>query len=389
MDFEFTEEQKMLKKNAREFMEKEIIPQADEYDKKYHPFPKEWLAEVFKKLTPLGYVAGLVPEEYGGGGLDHISYGILVEELARACGSLAVCEIAQHIIGPLSLVIEGTEVQRAKYLRPTMAGEMICAIAVTEPDVGSAVRDVRTTAVLDGKDYVINGTKTWISNGPVTGLVMLVALADDGKGNKGVTRFFVDREHSKFEIRELHKLGFRSCPTGELAFQNCRAPQENVIGEVGKGYGGTVQRIFPTLRASLAMTGVGLAQAAIDASVSYARERKQFGRPIAKFQLVQEMIADMVIETDAARLLVLQAFESVQKGIDHVRRCALAKAYATESAVRTASKAIEIHGAYGVSEEYSIERYFRDARTLIFLDGTSEIQKLIVGREVLDMAAFV
>jgi alkylation response protein AidB-like acyl-CoA dehydrogenase len=389
VDFEFTEEQKMLKKNAREFMEKEIIPQADEYDRKYNPLPKELLTELYKKLAPLGYITGLVPEEYGGGGLDYISYGILVEELARAYCSLALSVTAHQLTGPLALYIEGSEEQKARYLRPTMSGEIICAFGATEPEVGSAVRDIKTTAVLDGAKYVINGTKTWITNGTVAGLVMLVAVANDSKGNKGITRFWVEREHSKFETRELPKLGICSCSAAELIFQHCPVPKENLISEVGKGYAGMVEMIFPTFRASMAMLGVGLSQAALDAAIKYARERKQFGRPIAKFQLVQEMIADMTIEAEAARLLVFQAYNSLQKGADSVKRCAMAKVFAHEVAFRVTSKAIEIHGAYGVSEEYSIERYFRDARTLIFLDGTSEIQKLIVGREVLGMSAFV
>jgi alkylation response protein AidB-like acyl-CoA dehydrogenase len=391
VDLKFNEQQKLLKRNARGFMEKEIVPLADEYDKRCNPFSKEQLTELYLRLIPLGYATGLIPQEYGGGGLDYLSFGIIVEELARASGSLGICEMGTQIMGPLTLYAEGTEELKAKYLKPTIAGEKVAigCLGVTEPDVGTAARDIKTVATSSGKDYIINGTKTWISNGGYCDVAVVLAVADDSKGHRGIARFLVEKERSKFEIRELHKLGFRSSSTAELIFQDCHVPKENLAGEIGQGYGGAVENLFPLLRATLATIGVGLAQAAIDTSVRYAREGKQFGRPIGKFQLVQEMLADMVIETEAARLLALQAFDSIQKGQQRVKKCAIAKAFAPEVAVRTTSKAIEIHGAYGVSEEYTLERYFRDARTLVIPDGTSEIQKLIVGREVLGMSAFV
>jgi len=389
MNFELTEEQKLLKRNARDFMDREIRPLADEYEKIYRPLPKDVHVELFKKIAPLGLVGGLVPVEDGGAGLDYMSYGMLMEELSRAFASLAISEVPQHAPGALALSIEGSDELKEKYLEPFMAGEKICAFGLTEPDVGTASRDVKTMAVLQGDEWVINGTKVWITNGENADLLMLIAQADDGQGNKGVSRFFVEREHSPFGARELHKLGFRSCPTSELSFEDCRVPKGNIIGEVGQGYSGAVNRIFPVLRVGLSMLAVGLCQAALETAVSYAQERKQFGRPIGKFQLVQELIADMAVETEAARLLSLQACDCIQRGENPVKACCMAKGFAPEVALRVTSKAIEVHGAVGISEEYAIERYFRDARTLIIPDGTTEVQKLVIGREVLGMAAFV
>ena len=388
MDLELSEEQKMLKKAAHEFLQKEIVPIAEEYDRTYHPLPKELAKDLMKRLVPLGFLSGLVPEEYGGMGLDYISNGILVEEAARAYSSLAfIAAVHQKALLP-ALCKYGTEKQRAKFCAPAMSGDAICAIAGTEPDVGSGARDMRTAAVLDGDSYIINGTKTWITNGTIADVVCLLASTDRSKGARGISCFIVEKEVSDFSVRELHKLGFRSLPTGELIFEDCRVPKENLLGGLGEGYHIAIEDFY-LIRASMAMIAVGLAQAAIDASVRYARERKQFGRPIAKFQLIQELIADMAIETEAARWLTYRAYEMLGKGINCRKECSMAKAYATTKAIDVTSKAIQIHGAYGISDEHPLEQYFRDARSLTFPDGTTEIQKLVIGREVLNIAAFV
>ncbi len=387
MDFQLTEEQKLLQKSAREFMEKEIIPLADKYDRKYRPLPKELLVELMKKLTPLGYVGGLVPEKYGGSGLDYLSYALLAEELCRAWGSLGFIELDHHVPGVMSIYLDGSEEQRKKYLPGAVVADLMCCYAITEPDVGSGARDLKTTAVRMGNSYVLNGTKTWITNGTVADLALVVAVSDRKKGVQGISRFIVEKSRSHFGVRELPKLGFCSCPTAELSFEDCRLPEENMLGGIGEGYRETML-IFLMARASLALCGVGLAQAAIDAAVKYAQERKQFGRPIGSFQMIQEMIVDMVIETEAARLLTYKAWDLLGRGINCFKESSMAKAFAPEVAVRVASKAIEIHGAYGLSEEYPVERYFRDARTLTIPDGTTEIQKLVVGREVLGLKAF-
>jgi alkylation response protein AidB-like acyl-CoA dehydrogenase len=387
MDFQLTEQQKLLKKSAREFMEREIIPIADEYDRRYRPLPKELLVELLRKLIPLGFVGGLAPEKYGGAGLDYLSYAILEEELARAYGALSMIEMDHHIPGVMCLYRDGTEEQKAKYLPPATAAEIIFCYCLTEPDVGSGARDIKTTAVPTEDGYILSGTKTWITNGTVADVALVVAVTDRGKGIKGMSLLAVEKKYSPFTARDLPKLGFCSCPTAEIVFDECRVPKENVLGRPGEGYGETME-IFQIARAGLAILGVGLAQAAIDASIKYARERRQFGRPIGSFQMIQEMIVDMVIETEAARLLTYQVFDLLDKGISCFKESSMAKAFAPEVAFRVTSKALQIHGAYGLSEEYPLERYFRDARALTIPDGTTEIQKLIVGREVLGLKAF-
>lgn len=388
MDFQLTEQQKLLQKSARELMEREIIPIADEYDRKYRPLSREIVVKLLQKLAPLGYVSGLVPEKYGGAGLDFLSYAVLLEELARAYGALALVENAHHIPGVLTLYMDGSEEQKRKYLPPAIAMDLICCYAITEPDAGSGARDIQTSAILSGNEYVINGTKVWITNGTVADIALVVVVMSRNKGAKTFSRFIVDKRHSPFTARDLPKLGFCSCPTAEISFEDCRVPKGNMLGELGRGYEATML-MFQMPRASLAMMGVGLAQAAIDASVKYARERKQFGKLIGSFQIVQEMIVDMVIETEAARLLTYKVYDLINQGISCFKESSMAKAFAPEVAVRVTSKAIEIHGAYGLSEEYPLERYFRDARTLTIPDGTTEIQKLVVGREVLGIKAFV
>ena len=387
MDFQLNEEQKLLKNSAREFMEKEIVPIADEYDRKYRPVSREQELELFKKLVPLGYVGGLVPEEYGGGGIDYFSYGILLEELARAYGSLAIMEMDHHI-SHLCIYLEGTEEAKAKYLPATASGNKICCYCLTEPDVGSGARDISTTAIPEGNEYIINGTKTWITNGNWADLAMVVAVTEKGKGAREFSRFLVDRSYSDFTARDLPKLGICSCPTAELSFEDCRVSEDNLIGKLGGGYEGTMET-FQAFRSGLGVIAAGLAQAAIDASVRYALDRKQFGRPIGSFQLVQEMIVDMVIETEAARLISYQAFDLLKRGISCFKESSMAKAFGPEVALRVTSKGIQVHGSYGLSEEYPLERYFRDARSLSIPDGTTEIQKLIMGREILGIKAFV
>jgi alkylation response protein AidB-like acyl-CoA dehydrogenase len=245
-----------------------------------------------------------------------------------------------------------------------------------------------TSATLDGDHYVLNGTKTWITNGGISDLALVFASTDRSKGARGISCFLVDRSESPFTSRELPKLGCRSCPTSELSFDDCRVPKENLIGTPGSAYVLALSELAK-LRVAVGIGAVGLAQAALDAAIKYAQERKQFGRPIGSFQLVQEMIADMAILTDAARFICYRALYLIGKGQTPFKEASMAKAYSTEMAVEVTSKAIQVHGAYGISEEYPVERYFRDARTLTFPDGATQIQKLVIGRELLGISAFV
>jgi alkylation response protein AidB-like acyl-CoA dehydrogenase len=388
MILELNEEQKILQKNAREFMEREIIPIADEYDRKYHPLPKEIALDLLKKLAPLGYVGSTLPPEYGGQNLDLISYGVLGEELARAYLSLAVVVLMQDSGVLPMLAAHGTPEQKARYIPKIMSLEKITCFCLTEPDVGSGARDLKTSAVLDGDYYILNGTKTWITNGGIADLAVVFASTDRSKGARGISCLLVDKTESPFTTRELPKLGCRSCPTSELNFEDCRVPKSNLIGTPGSAYLLALAELAK-IRVAVGIGALGLAQASIDAAVKYAKERKQFGRPIGSFQLIQEMIADMAMMTDAARFLCYRALYLIGKGQIPFKETSMAKAYSTEMAVKVTSKAIQIHGAYGISEEYPVERYFRDARTLTFPDGATQIQKLVIGREMLGISAFV
>lgn len=388
MILELNETQKILKKNARAFAEREIIPIADEYDRKYHPMPRDVALQLLHKLLPLGYIGATLPPEHGGQGLDFVSFGVLAEEGARAYLSLGMIAMIQDSAIMPILSRDGTPEQREKYIPKILSLEKIACFCLTEPDVGSGARDLKTTAVRHGDHYILNGTKTWITNGSIADVAVVFASTDPSKGARGISGFIVDKAESPFTTRELPKLGCRSCPTSEVTFEDCRVPASNLIGREGEAYLIALADLMQ-IRVSAGMAAVGLAQAAIDASIKYAKERKQFGRPIGSFQLVQEMIADMVIITEAARLICFQAYYLLGKGQPCFREAAMAKGFSTDMAVGVTSKAIQVHGAYGISEEYPVERYFRDARTLTFPDGSTEIQKLIIGREMLGISAFV
>ena len=385
MDFDYTEEQQMLKTNVRNFLEKEIAPIVDEQEKK-GPLDKETTVSLIQKLMPFGYLTGFLPQEHGGSELDHKTEGILVEELARVWASLAgIVFIASGFWWLLSEA--GIPEQKERLLPLATSGDYIGCLAITEPNAGSDVASVQTTATLSGNHYVINGTKTWISNGSIADAAFILATTGKSLGPLGMSFFLVERDVSPFTSRELHKLGLRSFPTAELSFDDCRVPQENLL-DPGSGYQQTMT-FFDMSRAMVGATCTGIAQAAIDASIKYAQDRTQFGHPIGSFQMIQEMIVDMIAETEAGRLLSFRALDLLDKGQKSRWQSSLAKAYATEAAVRTTSKAIQIHGAMGLSDEYPVERYFRDARSLTIPDGTTQMQKLIVGRDVLGIRAFV
>lgn len=385
MDFDYSEEQQMLRTNVRNFLEKEILPIVDEQEKK-GPLDKEMAVCLIQKLMPFGYLTGFLPQECGGAELDHKTNGVLVEELARVWASLAgTIFIAAGFWWLLSQA--GTAEQKQKLLPLAASGDYIGCLAITEPNAGSDVASVQTTATLKGDHYVINGTKTWISNGSIADAAFILVTTDKSLGPLGMSFFLVERGVSPFTSRELHKLGLRSFPTAELSFDDCRVPKENLL-DPGSGYQRTMA-FFDVSRAMVGTTCTGIAQAAIDASIKYAQDRTQFGRPIGSFQMIQEMLVDMIAETEAGRLLSFRALDLMDKGQKSRWQSSLAKAYATEAAVRTTSKAIQIHGAMGLSDEYPVERYFRDARSLTIPDGTTQMQKLIVGRDVLGIRAFV
>ncbi len=385
MDFALTEEQRMLKDNVRNFLEKEIVPVVDEHEKQ-GPLTKEAAVGFIRRLMPFGYLVGFLPEQYGGAELDHKTNGILIEELARAWASLA---------GTLFLAAgfwwllneAGSPQQKERLLPLATSGDYIGCLAITEPNAGSDVGGVEVTATLDGDKYIVNGTKTWISNGSIADAAFVLATTDKSQGLLAMCFLLVERDTSPFAARELHKLGLRSFPTAELSFDDCPVPKENLL-DPGSGYQRTMG-FFDVSRAMVGVCSTGIAQAAIDASIKYAQDRTQFGRPIGSFQMIQEMLVDMLTETEAGRLLSFRALDLLDKGEKCRWQSSLAKGYATEAAVRTTSKAIQIHGAMGLSDEYPVERYFRDARTLTIPDGTTQMQKLIVGRDILGIRAIV
>ena len=385
MDFSFTEEQQMLKASVRNFLEKEIAPVVDAHEKKGALTKAETVAFI-RQLLPFGYLTGFLPEKCGGSQLEAKTNGILVEELARVWGSLAgTIFIAAGFLWILNEA--GSPELKERLLPLGASGEYIGCLAITEPNAGSDVSSLETTATLDRDNYVINGTKTWISNGSIADAAFVLVTTEKSLGPLGMAFLLVERKVSPFSARELHKLGMRCFPTSELSFDDCKVPKRNLM-DPGAGYKRTMA-FFDVSRAMVGAMCTGIAQASIDASIKFAQERTQFGQPIGSFQMIQEMLVDMLTETEAGRLLSFRALDLIDKGQKSRWQSSLAKAYTTEAAVRTTSKAIQIHGAMGLSEEYPVERYFRDARTMTIPDGTTQMQKLIVGRDILGLRGIV
>ncbi len=386
MDFVLTDEQKLLQSTVREFMDREIAPLAGEYDRKYHPLPQDLFKEFLGKLKPFGFLGGVVPEEDGGSGLSYLENGIINEELFRVWASLGGA--VSIVYGAAeTLHLRGNAEQKETYLKPIMEGELIPCSGITESNAGSNPREMQTRAVSDGDEYVINGSKMWISNGTIADICILTTKTDDGPHPDSMSHLIVDGSVSPFQSREIRKLGFKGFPTAELVFEDCRVPKNNLLGELGEGLKFSLKAIEGA-RLAMSIGAVGCAQAAVDASVKYARERTQFGKEIGRFQLIQQMIADMAADTDAARLMVHRAMDLLDRKGRCNRESSMAKYWATEAAVRVTLKGIQVHGAYGLSEEYPMERYFRDAVCFLIPDGTTQINQLIVGREMLGFDAF-
>jgi len=375
VDFDLTPEQDEIRKLAHDFADKEIAPGARERDRAER-FP----ADVLQKMAPIGFLGGPVPEEYGGMGVDFISHAIITEEIGRADSSVRTTLSVQISLVELTILKWGTEEQKRAWLPRLCTGEVIACFGLTEPAVGSDATRLQATAKRDGNDWIINGRKMWISNGSVSKLALVFATADPSKGHKGITAFLIDRDMSPYGSQSLHgKLGLRSSDSSELILDNVRVPDSGRLGEVGEGFK-IAMSALDSGRYSVAAGAVGTAQAAIDASVAYATQRKTFGKPIAGHQLVAELIADMVVETEAARLLVWRAGDLKNKGRPNTRETSIAKLYASEIAQRVTDNGIQIHGGYGFSDEFPVERFWRDARVNRLYEGTTQIQKLIISR---------
>jgi butyryl-CoA dehydrogenase len=384
MDFDLNEEQKMIQETIHKFAKEEIAPVASENDKKAQ-FPRD----LFKKLAGLGFMGTPIPEEYGGAGFDYISHAIVAEEIGRVDSSLRGTYSVQVSLVELPIFKFGNEEQKKKYLPKLTSGEWIGCYGLTEPNSGSDPASMISTATEDGDYYVLNGQKTWITNAGIADVAIVYAKTDKEAGARGITGFLVERGWEGFSTKDLHdKLGLRASNTGEIFLENCRVPKENVLGEINRGF----KIALSTLdfgRYTVAAGSVGLAQGCIDICKEYAKQRIQFGKQIAGFQLIQHMIADMVVECEAGRLLVYRAGDMKNKGLPNIKETSIAKYYCSEMVNRVAYKAVQIHGGYGFSGEYDVERFYRDARINTLYEGTSQIQQLIIGAIELGIKAFV
>jgi len=384
MNLELSEEQKLLRQSVREFAESEVRPLARQIDESGE-FPRD----TFRGAAELGLTGVALPDRYGGAGFDHVSYAIVIEEISRVCASTGVILSVQNSLYCDPIYRFGTEAQKQKYLVPFARGEKIGCYALTEPQAGSNAAALRTSAVERGGNYVVNGTKAWITNGGVADAAIVYVNTDPAKGEKGITALIVERGTAGFQGsagfrvgKEEKKLGIHATACTELSFSDCLVPVENRIGAEGEGY----KIALSTLdggRIGIAAQAVGIAQGAFEHALSYAKEREAFGHAIADFQAIQFMMADMATEIDAARLLVHGAAWKQDQGTRFTMEASIAKLFASEMATRVTHKAMQIHGGYGYSREYPVERMYRDARITEIYEGTSEIQRLIIASWVL------
>ena len=378
MEFGLNEEQRMVRSMVRDFAQNVVAPRAA-----YVDATEEFPAENFEQMAQLGLMGLPYPEAYEGGGGDYLSYAIAVEENARACGSTALIYAAHISLGCGPIHSFGTEKQKQKWLPRLCSGQGLAAFGLTEPEAGSDAGATRTTAVRDGDDYVLNGCKMWITSGALADVVNCTAKTDPTAGTKGISCFLVEKGVPGFiPGKNEPKMGLKGSVTSALALENCRVPASNLLGKEGEGF----RQMLITLdsgRISIGAMALGLAQAALDEATRYANERVQFGQPIAKFQAIQWMIADMATEIDAARLMVYRAASMKDAGVRFTKEAAMAKLYASEVAERAAFKAVQIHGGYGYSREYPVERIYRDQRLCTIGEGTSEIQRLVIARQIL------
>ncbi len=382
MDFTLSDEQQLIKQTAREFCDAEIAPFAAEWDR-----TETIDRSIVGKLAELGFLAAALPEEHGGLGLDMVSYALLVEEIGRADSNVrGIVSVSNGLYGK-SVAKWGTDEQKARLLPPLAAGEALGCYALTEPGAGSDPGGLETRAERDGDDWVISGQKIFITLGSWAKHALVFARTGE-PGPRGITCFVVPSDAKGFEARPIKgKLGLRAQDTAELFLDGVRVPDENRLGELGTGFKVAMSALDHG-RISLGAGCVGIAQGCLDASVAYTKERKQFGRPIASFQLVQELLADIAVETEAARLLVWRAAATADRGERHTVEASYAKYFASEVAVRAANAAVQAHGGYGYVDEYPVGKYLRDARVTTLYEGTSQIQKLLIGRALTGENAF-
>ncbi|MEO6213357.1 MAG: acyl-CoA dehydrogenase [Vicinamibacterales bacterium] len=378
MDFRSSEEQEILRRTVREFAEAEMRPYVMEWDEAQH-FPMDLLP----KLASLGLMGIQFPESYGGSGMSSVDYCICIEELARVCPAIALSVAAHNGLCTAHLSMFGDDAQKAEYLPRLVTGEVLGAWGLTEASAGSDAAGMRTTATRAADGWLLNGSKSFITHGKIGGVMVVIAVTDRTKGHRGISAFVVEHGTPGMSAgKKENKLGMRASDTSEVVFQDCRVPATALVGQEGQGFVNTLQ-VLDAGRIGIAALAVGLAQGAYEAARSYAKERRQFGQPIASFQAIQWKLADNATRIEAARLLTYRAAYLKDTGVRMTRESAMAKLYASEIAVKAADDCVQIHGGYGFVKDYPAEKYFRDVKLVTIGEGTSEIQRLVIARQLL------
>jgi len=378
VDFEYTPEQIQLRREVREFAAAEIAPHVMEWDEN-QIFP----LEVVKKLGHLGYMGAIFPEEYGGAGLGYVEYSIIIEELSRVDGSVGIIVAAHTSLCSNHIFKAGSEEQKRKYLSKLTSGEWIGCWSLTEPEAGSDAAGTRSTAVRDGNCWVLNGSKTFTTNAHYADVCVGMAMTNRSAAQHGISAFILEKNTPGFSAgKKENKLGLRASATGEVIFSNCRLPQAQMLGKQGEGFVDSL-RILDGGRVSIAALSIGMAQGAYDAALKYSKLRKQFGRPISEFQAIQHKLVDMATKIDASRLLTYRAAKMIDDGKRVTRESAMAKLFSSEAAVWIANEAVQIHGGYGFIKDYPVEKFYRDVKLCTIGEGTSEIQRLVIARQLL------
>ena len=378
MNFNLTNEQEMIRAVVRDFAEREVEPIAGEIDQSGR-FP----TETVEKMVKAGFMGVPFPEKYGGAGADELAYAMTVEELSKKCGTTGVIVSAHTSLGAWPIFRYGTEEQKEKYLVPLAKGEKLGAFGLTEPGAGTDAAGQQTTAILDGDEYIITGSKIFITNGGQADTYIIFAMTDKSAGTRGISAFIIEADTPGFTIGKIEdKLGIRASATTELVFQNCRIPKENLLGREGQGFAIAMSTLDGG-RIGIAAQALGIAAGALEESIQYVQEREQFGRPIGKFQGLQWMIAEMATDVEAARLLVYKAAHYKREGKPYSKEAAMAKLFASEVAMDVTTKAVQLFGGYGYTSDYPVERMMRDAKITEIYEGTSEVQKMVIAGSVI------
>jgi alkylation response protein AidB-like acyl-CoA dehydrogenase len=378
MEFQFTEEQLMVRDAARQFAEERIKPIAKEIDRE-HMYP----TEVVKELGEMGFMGVAVPEEWGGSGMDYVTYVLVVEEISRVCASTGIIVSVNNSLACHPVLTFGTDEQKEKFLKPMASGEKLGALTMTEPSAGSDPSSIQTVMKDDGDHWIVNGTKNFCTNGREADFLIFLGYTDKDLGNKGLTTLIVEKDTPGFTLGKMEdKLGIRGSSTAELIFENCRIPKTNTLGEVNKGFK-TCMVTLDAGRIGVASQALGIALASIEDAVEFSKQRVQFGKPISANEAIQWMLADMAVEYESAKLLTLRAAWMKDQGQRYSREAAMAKLKASEASVFCADRSLQVHGGYGYTSDYNVERYFRDARITPIYEGTNEVMRMVIARSAL------